>query len=112
VWVTSPIISKQLVNAANFVVFFSALNPQGQKPVWVKSGDDINARNIENVTVDGEIEPVLQQTSELHFQISRSASLEEVKKQVQCLKSWENLQTEVQDIHELFEEFSLMVQVT
>jgi len=54
---------------------------------------------------------MLQQTSELHGQISRSASLEEVEKQEQCLKSWENLQTEVQDIHQLFEEFSLMVQV-
>lgn len=108
---TSPIISKQLVNAANFLVFFSDLNPQGQKPVWVTSGDDISARNIKNVTVDREIEPMLQQTSELDVQISRSASLEEVEKQEQCLKSWENLQTEVQDVHQLFEEFSLMVQV-
>jgi deoxyribodipyrimidine photolyase len=87
------------------------LNPQGQKPVWVTSGDDISAHNIKNVTVDREVEPVLQQTSELHVQISRSASLEEVEKQEQCLKSWENLQTEVQDIHQLFEEFSHMVQV-
>lgn len=87
------------------------MNPQGQKPVWVTSGDDISAHNIKNVTVDREVEPVLQQTSELHVQISRSASLEEVEKQEQCLKSWENLQTEVQDIHQLFEEFSHMVQV-
>jgi len=86
------------------------LNPQGQKPVWVTSGDDVSACNIKNVTVDREVEPVLQQTSELQVQISRSASLEEVEKQEQCLKSWENLQTEVQDIHQLFEEFSLMVQ--
>jgi deoxyribodipyrimidine photolyase len=100
-----------MVIAANFVVFFSALNPQGQKPVWVTSGDDISAYNIKNVTVDREVEPVLQQTSELQVQISRSASLEEVEKQEQCLKSWENLQTEVQDIHQVFEEFSLMVQV-
>jgi hypothetical protein len=109
--VTSPVISKQLVNAANFLVFFSDLNPQGQKPVWVTSGNDISARNNKNVTVDREIEPVLQQTSELDVQISRSASLEEVEKQEQCLKSWENLHAEVHDVHQLFEEFSLMVQV-
>jgi deoxyribodipyrimidine photolyase len=101
-----------MVNAANFVVFFSALNTQGQKPVWVTSGEDISAHNIKNVTVDREVEPVLQQTSELHVQICRSASHEEVEKQEQCLKSWENLQTEVQDIHQLFEEFSLVVQVS
>jgi len=100
-----------LVNAANFVVFFSALNPQGQKPVWDTSGDDIDAHNIKNVTVDREVEPMLQQTSELHGQIGRSALLEEMEKQKQCLKSWENLQTEVQDIHQLFEEYALMVQV-
>lgn len=108
---TSPVISKQLVNAANFVVFFSVLNPQGQKPVWVTSGDDISAHDIKNVTVDSEVEPVLQRTSELHVRISRSMSLEEVEKHEQCLKSWENLQSEVQDVHQLFEEFSLMVQV-
>ena len=87
------------------------MNPQGQKPVWVASGDDISAHNVKNITVDTEVEPMLQQTSELHGQISRSALLEEVEKQEQCLKSWENLQTEVQDTHQLFEEFSLMVQV-
>lgn len=54
---------------------------------------------------------MLQQTSELHGQIGRSALLEEMEKQKQCLKSWENLQTEVQDIHQLFEEYALMVQV-
>jgi glutamine synthetase type III len=100
-----------LVNATNFVVIFPVLNPQGQKPVWVTSGDDINAHSIKNVTIDREIEPVLQQTSELHVQFSRSASSEELAKQEQCLKSWENLQTEVQDTHQLFEEFSLLVQV-
>lgn len=87
------------------------MNPQGQKPIWVTSGDDISAHNIKNVTVDGEVEPMLQHTSELHGQISRSVLFEEVEKQEQCLKSWENLQTEVQDVLQLFEEFSLMVQV-
>jgi hypothetical protein len=100
-----------LVNATDFVVFFPVLNPQGQKPVWVTSGDDINACNVKNVTVDSETEPMLQQTSELHVQFSTSASSEELEKQEQCLKSWENLQTEVQDVHQLFEEFSLVVQV-
>jgi len=97
-------------DAQDAIKEYLALNPQGQKPVWVTSGDDINAHNIKNVTVDREVEPVLQQTSELHVQISRSASLEELEKQEKCLKSWENLQTEVQDVHQLFEEFSLMVQ--
>jgi hypothetical protein len=54
---------------------------------------------------------MLQQTSGLHVQFSRSESPNELEKQEQCLKSWENLQTEVQDVHQLFEEFSLMVQV-
>jgi hypothetical protein len=87
------------------------LNPQGQKPAWVTSGDDISVSNIKNVAVDRKTAPVLQQTSELHVQISRSALSEEMAKQEQCLKSWENLQTEVQDMHQLFEDFSLMVQV-
>jgi hypothetical protein len=87
------------------------LNPQDKKPVWVTSRDDISVSNIENVAVDRKTEPVLEQTSELHVQISRSASSEEVEKQEQCLKSWETLQTEVQDIQQLFEDFSLMVQV-
>lgn len=86
------------------------MNPQDKKPVWVTSRDDISVSNIENVAVDRKTEPVLEQTSELHVQISRSASSEEVEKQEQCLKSWETLQTEVQDIQQLFEDFSLMVQ--
>jgi hypothetical protein len=87
------------------------LNPQDQKPVWITSRNDISVSNIENITVDRKTEPVLEQTSELHVQISRTASSEEVEKKEQCLKSWENLQTEVQDIYQLFEDFSLMVQV-
>lgn len=97
-------------NAQDALEEYLVLNPQGQKPAWVTSGDDISVSNIKNVTVDRETAPVLQQTSELHVQISRSALSEEVEKQEQCLKSWENLQTEVQDIHQLFEDFSLMVQ--
>jgi hypothetical protein len=98
---------KQLI----LLSFFPDFNPQGKKPVWVTSGDDINPCNIKNVPEDMETEPMLQQTSGLHVQCSRSELSDELEKQEQCLKSWENLQTEVQDVHQLFEEFSLVVQV-
>lgn len=97
-------------DAQDAVKEYLALYPQGQKPVWVTSGDDMDAHNIKNVTVDREVEPMLQKTSELHGHIGRSALLEEMEKQKQCLKSWDNLQREVQDIHQLFEEYALMVQ--
>jgi hypothetical protein len=96
---------------------FQVLNPQSQKPVWVTSQNDISANNIENITQDREEEEeeeeetLLKQMPGLHVQITSSISSEELEKQEQCLKSWENLQAEVQDIHQLFEDFSLMVQV-
>ena len=80
------------------------MNPQGLKPVWVPSEDNISISTVENESVDSKTEPVLEQ-------ISRSASFEELEEQEQCQKSWENLQTEVQDVHQLFEDFSHMVQV-
>ncbi|GFG32574.1 hypothetical protein Cfor_04710 [Coptotermes formosanus] len=97
-------------NAEDAIKEYLVLNPQDQKPVWITSRNDISVSNIENITVDRKTEPVLEQTSELHVQISRTASSEEVEKKEQCLKSWENLQTEVQDIYQLFEDFSLIVQ--
>lgn len=47
----------------------------------------------------------------LHVQTANSISSEELAKQEECLKSWENLQAEVHDIHQLFEDISHMVQV-
>jgi hypothetical protein len=72
---------------------------------------DVSANNIENATEDRGEEPFLKEMPVLHVQMNRSISSEELAKQEECLKSWENLQAEVQDIHQLFEDFSLMVQV-
>lgn len=83
------------------------MNAQSHKPVWITSRDN-SISKVENVTEDKEEETLLERTSELHVQISSS---EELAKLEQCLKSWENLQSEVRDIHQLFEDFSRMVQV-
>jgi hypothetical protein len=88
-------------------VFSQDLNAGSHKPGWITPRDN-SISKVENVTEDREEETLLEQTSELHVQISGS---EELAKQEQCLKSWENLQSEVQDIHQLFEDFSRMVQV-
>jgi hypothetical protein len=90
-----------------YLVFSQDLHPQSHRPVWITSRDN-SVSKVENVTEDREEETLLEQRSELHVQISSS---EELAKQEQCLKSWENLHSEVRDIHQLLEDFSLMVQV-
>lgn len=87
------------------------MNPQHQKPVWVTPQSDISANDTEDVTSNIEEETLLNQMSGLPVEITGSISSEELAKQKECLRSWENLQAEVQDIHQLFEDFSLMVQV-
>lgn len=87
------------------------MNPRSQKLVWVTSRDDMIVSHNENVKEDREGETLLEQTPELQNQITSSISSEELAKQEECLKSWEILQTEVRDVHQLFEDFSLMVQV-
>jgi hypothetical protein len=83
------------------------LNTQTHKPVWITSrGNSIN--KFENVSEDKEEESWPELKSELRVQ---SSGYEELAKQEQCLKSWETLQSEVQDVHQLIEDFSLMVQV-
>jgi hypothetical protein len=67
-----------------------------------------NVSKFEHVTEARKEEGSLDHTSEL---CNQTSSYEELAKQEQCLKSWENLQSEVHDIHDLIEDFSLMVQV-
>jgi hypothetical protein len=82
------------------------LNARNDKPVWITSrGNSVN--KFENVSEDGEEESSVELKSELCVQ----SDCEELAKREKCLKSWENLQSEVQDIHHLIEDFSLMVQV-
>jgi hypothetical protein len=87
------------------------LNPRSQKPFRATSQNDISTNKIENVTKDREEESLLEQMPGLHVQTANSISSEELAKQEECLKSWENLQAEVHDIHQLFEDISHMVQV-
>lgn len=93
-------------NAQDAIMEYLDLNAHSHKPFWITSRDN-SISKTENVTEDREEETSLEQTSELLVQIISS---EELAKQEQCLKSWENLQSEVQAIHQLFEDFSRMVQ--
>ncbi|XP_021916917.1 syntaxin-17 isoform X2 [Zootermopsis nevadensis] len=97
-------------NAQDAIKDYLVLNPQHQKPVWVTPQSDISANDTEDVTSNIEEETLLNQMSGLPVEITGSISSEELAKQKECLRSWENLQAEVQDIHQLFEDFSLMVQ--
>ncbi|XP_069671492.1 syntaxin-17 [Periplaneta americana] len=98
-------------NAQDAIKEYLVLNHRGQSPVWIKSGDSEHDLNSKDSVVDDEEEKLLQeQTPELQVELTSSISTEDLAKQEACLKSWENLQTEVKDIHQLFEDFSLMVQ--
>ena len=90
------------------MLFSQDLNPQGLKPLWAMTNDDISTSSTE----DRKSETSSDKTPELQIQLSASSSSEELSKQVECLKSWENLQTEVQDVHQLFEDLSLIVKVS
>ncbi|KAJ9600459.1 hypothetical protein L9F63_009229, partial [Diploptera punctata] len=92
-------------SAQDAIKEYLVLNPQGLKPVWIMSRRESSTCRTEGK----ESETQEDQTSELQLQMSKSTSFEELAKQVECAKSWENLQAEVQDVHQLFEDLSLIV---
>lgn len=84
---------------------YLVLNPQGLKPVWVMSREDVDKSSTE----EKEPEISFDETPELQVQMPKSCSSEELAKQIECLKSWENMQMEAQDVHQVFEDLSLLV---
>ena len=71
----------------------------------IMSRNDVSIRSTE----EREPETSPDQSPELQVQVSTSSSSEELAKQADSLKSWENLQTEVQNVHQLFEDLSIVV---
>nr|CAD7441045.1 unnamed protein product [Timema bartmani] len=55
-------------------------------------------------------ENIQDEDSEERAFMVNSVSREELEKQQACLQSWDNLQAEVKDVHELFQDFDRVVQ--
>ncbi|XP_067004585.2 syntaxin-17 [Anabrus simplex] len=92
-------------NALDAIKEYLDMNPQRLSPVWLPPkkflGDDTSGDESQTDTVQKEVASA---------QLRLTLSQEEVEKQEACLKSWEGLQTEVQDIHALFKEFAQVVE--
>nr|CAD7429521.1 unnamed protein product [Timema monikensis] len=86
-------------SAAKAIDEYLALNPQKMSPIWISPRQEPTFS--ENRQDDD---------SEEQAGMVNSVSKEELEKQQACLQSWDNLQAEVKDVHELFQDFDRVVQ--
>ena len=105
------LISQTCQNAQNAIKEYMDLNPQRLiMPTW---NEDTFTDHHTNAEVHVEPNSIGDEEN-ISKQVLKDLTMDalELEKREECLKSWDSLQSEVQDIHQLFVDFARIVDVS